>query len=150
MMHPILLDFFAILFAVIVVGGPFLLLRNFVPREIEPERASLFDTFRWVELGWGLFLCVYLLMRFVSHGAANYLMGLAFMLAAVTLPSAFFAAVTGLYPRNRGRALYDYLQDHRDKSKQFFLSTSIPTLRVLGCAQLVLLIAAVVFTFSRL
>jgi hypothetical protein len=150
MPQPILIDFLSILFSVITVGVPLLLLRNYQPHEIQGEQAQMFDTFRWVEIGWGFFLCVYLLFIFIFRGHSNYLIGLAFLLAAMNLPSAAFASITGLYPRNRGRALYDFLQKHKNPKKQYFFSTGIPSLQVLSWAQLVLLITAVMFTFLRL
>jgi hypothetical protein len=94
-------------------------------------------------------VCLFILFGFMQHGKWFPLIALSLAAAAICLPSAFFALVTGIYPVNRGRNIYRYYHDPKPSYRKNFLLTHLPILRMVGLLQLVMMAGVVIlFVFT--
>ena len=134
---PATRDILLCILACVSAALPWWFLRRYESRTGDPAYEKRFKPFQFFEMAWHIFLSVLgLLLLLVSFGRSiNWLAILALAVCLLTLPEALLAGFTGIYRKDRHRGYVDYYETHKDPARQFWASTKIPVLQVVGWIQ---------------
>lgn len=144
MTHGILLCAIAVLSA----AFPWLFLVKYESRCGNSADEKQFKTFQRIETIWYILFSIIGLILFLiySGNSLNWFAIMALSISLLTLPEAFLAGLTGIYRKDRHRGYVDYYEQHKDAKKQFFASSKIPTLQVIGWTQTCLLMIIILLS----
>lgn len=117
-----------------------------------PTDEKRFKTFQRIETFWHILLSIIGLILFLvySGNSLNWFAILALALSLLTIPEACLAGLTGIYRKDRHRGYVDYYEKHKDPRKQFWVSSKIPTLQVVGWSQSCRLVTIILFSILEI
>ncbi len=135
------LSFWISLVTIAIMLFPHLfILHKYEKRSLDGEN---FQAFEFFETIWLIVSTVGLFYGYrIIHGFPGIFALIAIFLASITIPTALFSGLTGIYPE-RSRIGHSYYVDYQSLAKRLLTEEKYPELKITGWLQLLFLVVII-------